>query len=221
LGADRQLLGIGMTSQRTRERLVARLREKGISDTRVLEVMREVPRHLFVDEALASRAYEEISLPIGNGQTISQPFMVARMTEIIMAGAPQKVLEVGTGSGYQTAVLARLVSQVFSLERIAGLFNQARRRLNELQIHNARLRLGDGMRGWTEQGPFDAILAAAAPSEVPDALLQQLAEGGRLVMPVGEAGAQRLIVIRREGGEFLREELDSVAFVPMLSGTRR
>jgi len=218
--AERPHLGIGMTSQRTRERLVARLREKGIRDDRVLEVMRQLPRHLFVDEALASRAYEEVSLPIGNGQTLSQPWMVARMTEIVMAQNPRKVLEIGAGSGYQSAVLSKLVREVYSIERVAPLVTKARQRFADLGIGNVRLRLGDGMRGWPDEAPFDAMLAAAAPAEVPKALLEQLAEGGTLVLPVGTS-EQRLVVIRRSGDDFPREELDAVTFVPMLSGTRR
>lgn len=221
MNPDSRLLGIGMTSQRTRERLVTRLREKGIADERVLDMMRQVPRHLFVDEALATRAYEDISLPIGNNQTISAPFTVARMTEIVVQAQPRKVLEVGTGSGYQTAVLARLVPEVFSVERIAPLLDRARRRLGELQVRNVRFRIGDGTLGWAEHGPFDAILAAAAPAEVPEALLQQLADGGVLVIPVGQDRRQRLITLRRDGQHFVREELDPVTFVPMLTGTRR
>jgi protein-L-isoaspartate(D-aspartate) O-methyltransferase len=221
LSLDARLLGIGMTSQRTRERLVARLREKGIVDERVLDVMRQVPRHLFVDEALATRAYEDISLPIGNSQTISAPFTVARMTEIVSQVQPRRVLEVGTGSGYQTAVLARLIPEVFSVERIAPLLERARRLLSELQVRNVRFKLADGTLGWAENGPFDAILAAAAPAEVPEPLLKQLAPGGVLVIPVGQDRKQRLVTLRREGNTFVREELDPVTFVPMLSGTRR
>jgi protein-L-isoaspartate(D-aspartate) O-methyltransferase len=211
-----------MTSLRTRERLITRLREQGIRDERVLEAMRQVPRHLFVDEALASRAYDDVSLPIGHGQTLSQPFTVARMTEILMADAPRKVLEIGTGSGYQTAVLSKLVKgEIFSIERMAPLFHKTKERLNDMGLHNVRLRLTDGMRGWPEDAPFDAILAAAAPAEVPAPLLSQLRDGGTLVLPVGTAKGQRLVVIRRRGDEFVREELDAVTFVPMLSGTRR
>ncbi len=221
MSLDARLLGIGMTSQRTRERLVARLREKGIVDERVLDVMRQVPRHLFVDEALATRAYEDISLPIGNSQTISAPFTVARMTEIVSQVQPRRVLEVGTGSGYQTAVLARLIPEVFSVERIAPLLERARRLLSELQVRNVRFKLADGTLGWAENGPFDAILAAAAPAEVPEPLLKQLAPGGVLVIPVGQDRKQRLVTLRREGNTFVREELDPVTFVPMLSGTRR
>lgn len=221
MNTDVRLRGIGMTSQRTRERLVARLREKGIADERVLDVMRQVPRHLFMDEALATRAYEDIALPIGNGQTISAPFTVARMTEIVIHVQPRKVLEVGTGSGYQTAVLARLVPEIYSVERIAPLLTRARRLLAELQVHNVRFRLADGTLGWPEQGPFDAILAAAAPAEIPEALLAQLADGGVLVIPVGKDRNQRLVTVRRRGQDFVREELDPVTFVPMLSGTRR
>lgn len=221
MSLDARLLGIGMTSQRTRERLVARLREKGIGDERVLDVMRQVPRHLFVDEALATRAYEDISLPIGNSQTISAPFTVARMTEIVAQVQPRRVLEVGTGSGYQTAVLARLVPEVYSVERIAPLLERARRLLAELQVRNVRFRLADGTLGWAEHGPFDAILAAAAPAEIPEALLAQLADGGVLVIPVGKDRRQRLVTVHRRGQDFVREELDPVTFVPMLSGTRR
>jgi len=221
LNTDVRLRGIGMTSQRTRERLALRLREKGIVNERVLDVMRQVPRHLFVDEALATRAYEDISLPIGNGQTISAPFTVARMTEIVSQVQPSRVLEVGTGSGYQTAVLANLVPEVYSVERIGPLLDRARRLLAELRVRNVRFRLADGTLGWAEHGPFDAILAAAAPAEVPGALLKQLADGGVLVIPVGQDRKQRLITVHRRGQDFVRAELDPVTFVPMLTGTRR
>lgn len=210
--------GIGMTSQRTRERLISRLAAQGISDEQVLGAMRSVPRHLFVDEALASRAYEDTALPIGSGQTISQPYVVARMTAALMAVSPRRVLEVGSGCGYQTAILSMLVAEVFSIERIDALYQKAKRNLSELQVTNVRLRHGDGYRGWPAAAPFDAILVAAAPPEVPEALLKQLAEGGRLIIPVGGGGEQELQVITRKGNQFHQEVLERVIFVPMLSG---
>lgn len=213
-----ELRGIGMTSQRTRERMVTRLVEQGIRDPRVLEAMRSVPRHLFVDEALGTRAYEDTALPIGNGQTISQPYVVARMSEIMAAGPLAKVLEIGAGSGYQSAILALLATEVFSIERIGDLVRKARERLRRLQLHNVRLRHGDGYLGWTEHGPYDAILVAAAPTEVPAELTAQLADGGRMVIPVGTRGTQQLLLIRRNGVELTQEMLETVSFVPMLGG---
>ncbi len=210
-----------MTSQRTRERMIQRLREQGAADERVLEAMRQVPRHIFVDEAIASRAYEDTALPIGNGQTISQPYVVERMSEVVMSVKPGKVLEVGTGCGYQTAVLARLVERVFSIERIAPLWQKARGHLNELQVHNVRLRHGDGYEGWPAEAPFDAILVAAAPPSLPAALLEQLADGGVLVAPVGERGVQQLVTVTRQGDEFHQQVLEAVSFVPMLKGAER
>ncbi len=211
--------GIGMTSQRTRDRLVKRLETSGISSRRILEVIRATPRHIFVDEALASRAYEDTALPIGHGQTISQPFIVARMTEILLAGGSlRKVLEVGTGCGYQTAVLAQLVDTVYSVERIQGLLRQARERLYALGMHNVRLRHSDGTWGWEEHAPYDGIIVTAAPTQVPEALCRQLMPGGRLVIPVGRRGAQRLSLIRREHDTMREEFLDTVSFVPMLGG---
>lgn len=210
-----------MTSQRTRERLVQRLMEKGIRNQRVLDVMRNLPRHLFVDEALSSRAYEETALPIGFGQTISQPYVVARMTEAILEVSPRRVLEVGTGCGYQTAVLASLVDEVYSIERIGGLYEKARRNIQSLKLHNIRLRHGDGYQGWPAQAPFDAILVAAAPNQLPEALLQQLANGGRLIIPVGGNGQQQLVSVIRQGNELIQEVLEMVSFVPMLSGADR
>ncbi|PKM45144.1 MAG: protein-L-isoaspartate O-methyltransferase [Gammaproteobacteria bacterium HGW-Gammaproteobacteria-1] len=211
--------GIGMTSQRTRERMVTRLMEQGIRDLRVLEVMRSLPRHLFVDEALATRAYEDTALPIGNGQTISQPYAVARMTEALLDGGRlAKVLEVGTGCGYQSAVLAALAGEVFSVERIGDLVRRTRERLQGLQVRNVRIRHGDGYAGWAEHGPYDGILAAAAPTQVPAALLEQLAEGGRLIVPVGERGGQQLLRISRVDGEIKQEVLETVSFVPMVHG---
>jgi protein-L-isoaspartate(D-aspartate) O-methyltransferase len=211
--------GIGMTSQRTRERLIQRLVEQGIRDARVLDRIRNVPRHLFVDEALASRAYEDTALPIGYGQTISQPYVVARMTEAItIGGTPEKVLEIGTGCGYQTAVLAPLAERIYSIERIEALLDRARERIRELGIRNVRFKHGDGAAGWPSQAPFDGILLAAAPHAVPQKLLDQLAEGGRLVAPIGPEGRQELVRLTRRGEQFLRERLGYVSFVPLLGG---
>lgn len=211
--------GIGMTSQRTRERLVQRLREEGIKNLSVLEVIRATPRHLFVDEALASRAYEDTALPIGYQQTISQPFVVARMTELLLEeGVPKTVLEVGTGSGYQSAILAQLVPKLFTVERIEALIGQARKRFRILQLRNIRVKHSDGNWGWPEMGPFEGILVTAAPEEIPSPLLEQLSEGGRLVIPVGPPGHQRLTVITREADKYRCEDKDSVSFVPLRSG---
>lgn len=214
--------GIGMTSQRTRNRLVERLRESGIADPRVLEVIRETPRHVFMDEAMASRAYEDTALPIGHGQTISQPFIVARMTEVLLQATsgtlPSKILEIGTGSGYQTAVLARLLDQVYSVERISQLLNQARQRLHSLNLYNVQYKMGDGYQGWDIHAPFDAIIVTAAPEMVPKALLQQLGVGGRMVIPVGKPLQQRLLLITRTEDGYCEESLDWVSFVPMIKG---
>lgn len=210
--------GIGMTSQRTRDRLITRLKEQGIESSEVLSVMKDLPRHLFVDEALASRAYEDTALPIGHGQTISQPFIVAKMTEILLKGLPKKkVLEVGTGSGYQTAVLSRLVDRVFSVERISPLQNQARERFYQLKLNNIKLKHSDGSWGWELNAPYDGIIVTCAPEEIPQDLLRQLAPGGRLVIPVG-GSRQSLRVIDRNGNAFEETELDAVSFVPLLSG---
>jgi len=210
--------GIGMTSQRTRDRLVSRLQQEGINDSRVLAAVSRTPRHLFVDEALATRAYEDTALPIGFGQTISQPYVVARMTEVILAGRePGRVLEVGTGCGYQTTILAQLVAQLYSIERIPELSQRAQGLLRELRLNNVTLRVGDGWQGWAEQGPFDAIIVTAAPENVPPALLEQLAEGGQLVIPVGEQqGTQKLLLITRNGEQFEEQMLDWVSFVPLV-----
>jgi protein-L-isoaspartate(D-aspartate) O-methyltransferase len=211
--------GIGMTSARTRERLVQRLREQGITDPYVLDQIRNVPRHLFVDEALATRAYEDTALPIGQGQTISQPYIVARMTEALLQGpALRKVLEVGTGCGYQTAVLAPLVKVVYSIERIASLFERARTRLRELELQNVHLRHGDGFQGWAAHAPFDGVLLTAAPLAIPEALLEQMAPGGRLIAPVGPEGNQELIRITRRSDGLHSETLGLVSFVPLLKG---
>ncbi len=214
--------GIGMTSQRTRGRLVDRLRDKGIRATAVLDAIRSTPRHIFVDEALASRAYEDIALPIGYNQTISQPYVVACMSEALLAeGVPGNVLEVGTGSGYQTAILARLVPRVCSVERIAALLQQARSRFAELQLRNIHLKHCDGFFGWPARAPFDAILVTAAPAEVPPALLEQLTLGGRLVIPVGARNHQALVLITRTSRGFQKAHLERVSFVPLLTGIDR
>lgn len=211
--------GIGMTSQRTRERLIERLYEEGLSNPGVLEVIRRTPRHLFVDEALAHRAYEDTALPIGHNQTISQPYMVGRMTELLLAAGPlDKVLEIGTGSGYQTAVLAQLVERVFSVERIQSLQDRAKERLVELKLRNVVFRWGDGWEGWNALGPYNGIIVTAAAAEVPQALLEQLALGGRLVIPVGAGDVQELLLIIREEDGYSRHVLDAVRFVPLLNG---
>lgn len=216
---ERNATGIGMTSQRTRDRLVEALAAQGIQDERVLTALREVPRHLFVDEALESRAYENTPLPIGEGQTISQPWVVARMTELLLEpGVPERVLEVGTGSGYQAAVLARLVPRVYSIERIGSLLRRARERLQAARLFNCQLRHGDGYEGWPEYAPYDGIIVTAAPEALPQALLEQLAEGGRLVAPVGGAGYQQLLVVDRHGDEYQQRKVAGVSFVPMLKG---
>ncbi len=210
-------LGIGMTSLRTRERLIQRLRASGIRDERVLSALLHVPRHLFVDEALASRAYEDSSLPIGYSQTISRPYIVARMTEVLLAGGPlSKVLEVGTGSGYQTAILLALVEDVYSVERIEPLHLLARRRLQDLGHRHFRLKLSDGSWGWPEHAPYDGILVAAAPDAIPMALCEQLAPGGRMVIPIGEKQVQELVLITRGSEGFVIEQLGSVNFVPLV-----
>ena len=211
--------GIGMTSQRTRERLIERLYEEGLSNPSVLEVIRRTPRHLFVDEALAHRAYEDTALPIGHNQTISQPYMVGRMTELLLAAGPlDKVLEIGTGSGYQTSVLAQLVERVFSVERIQALQERAKERLQELNLRNVVFRWGDGWEGWNALGPYNGIIVTAAAAEVPQALLDQLAPGGRLVIPVGAGSEQQLLLIVRDEQGFTRHVLDDVRFVPLLNG---
>lgn len=215
--------GIGMTSQRTRERLVRSLEEEGIRDRRVLEVIRNTPRHLFVEEALASRAYENTALPIGHGQTISQPWVVARMTELLIADPmPKKVLEIGTGSGYQAAVLAQIVPEVYSVERIQPLLRHARQVLRDLQFRNVHLKHSDGSWGWEANAPFDGIILTASPRVVPQAVLDQLAVGGRLVAPVeGDDGRQWLTVIERSEDGYARKTYEPVVFVPMLSGEVR
>lgn len=212
--------GIGMTSQRTRDRLVKRLRDHGISDERVLDAVAGVPRHLFVDEALGTRAYEDTALPIGRGQTISQPYVVALMTQALLShGEIKSVLEVGTGSGYQAAILSLVALQVFTVERIDELSRQARRRFRKMGLRNIRAKQGDGYLGWEQNAPYDAIIVTAAAADVPDALFQQLADGGILVAPVGPRGAyQRLVQYVRRGDNFDRQDLGGVAFVPLLPG---
>ena len=213
--------GIGMTSQRSRNRLVDSLREMGIKSEKVLEVIRTVPRHLFVDEALASRAYENTALPIGYGQTISQPYTVALMTEALCdSGSMKKVLEIGSGCGYQTAVLAQVSRLVFSVERVKGLFAKTDQRLRALKILNTRLKHGDGFEGWAANARYDAILVAAAPVSLPSNLIEQLSVGGRLVIPVGRSGKQELRMYVKTTNGVVEECLESVSFVPLLDGLR-
>ena len=211
--------GIGMTSQRTRTRLINRLRETGIRSEKVLSVMCNTPRHLFVDEALASRAYEDTALPIGFEQTISQPYIVARMTEaLVNIGVCDRVLEVGTGCGYQTAILAQLFEKVYSIERIEALFLKARKRLRALRYHNVIMKHGDGNQGWEEYAPFDGIIVSAAPAGVPEGLLQQMTPDARLIIPVGHDKKQKLISVTVGEDGYQENQLDMVSFVPMLSG---
>jgi protein-L-isoaspartate(D-aspartate) O-methyltransferase len=216
----REHQGIGMTSRRTKERLIERLKAEGIKNLDVLNAIREIPRHLFVDEALASRAYEDTALPIGYGQTISQPYIVARMTELLMDHEqPVKyVMEVGTGSGYQTAVLSRLVTRIFSVERIEGLHQQAQKLLRELQIRNIKLKHTDGGMGMPEYAPFDGIIVTAAPEGIPLSLVNQLKPGGIMVMPVGTRDEQVLIKIIKTEDGYEKEFIERVSFVPLLGG---
>ncbi len=216
---DQNVRGIGMTSARTRDRLVRRLKDSGIRSTEVLEQIRNVPRHLFVDEALASRAYEDTALPIGLGQTISQPYVVARMTEALLDGLEgERVLEIGTGCGYQTAVLAPLVKEIYTVERIRELLRKTKQRLRQLDIYNVHFRQGDGWDGWRKYGPYNGIIVAAAPDELPDKLLQQLAPGGHLVIPVGPRGRQELIRVTKQDGRYEQQSLGLVSFVPLVHG---
>lgn len=211
-------VGMGLTGQRVRDRLIEDLRQSGISDERVLNAIRTVPRHQFVDEALASRAYENNALPIGHGQTISQPWVVAKMTEALLKAAPKKVLEVGTGSGYQAAVLAALGLEVFTVERIGELLRIARKRFRSLGLQ-LRSKHDDGRIGWPEQAPFDAIIVTAAGPALVDALVDQLAPGGVLVAPVGAAAGQSLLCLRKQhDGSVQQDDLGAVVFVPLLSG---
>ena len=213
--------GIGMTSQRTRERLIQRLMDQGITRFEVLEAIRTVPRHLFVDEALAHRSYEDTALPIGYGQTLSQPYVVAKMSELALAqGRPKKVLELGSGSGYQTAILASLVDEICAMERIKPLLERARKQLRALRVRNVRLRHGDGLDGWASEAPFDLILGAAAPERLPTQLLEQLAPGGRLILPVGGEQQQLMMVTATPEG-YVEEVIEEVNFVPMVRGVSR
>ncbi|WP_090334272.1 protein-L-isoaspartate(D-aspartate) O-methyltransferase [Nitrosomonas sp. Nm51] len=212
------LSGIGMTSQRTRMRMIERLRSQGITDEVVLSVMGSVPRHLFIEEALASRAYEDVSLPINYGQTISSPWVVARMSELLRANTfLDKVLEIGTGCGYQAAILAQLAHQVYSIERIGPLLTRTRIRLHKLQIRNICLKHADGLRGLSEAGPFDGIIMTAVATHIPAALLEQLAVGGRIVFPKG-VQKQNLCMIERNMQGYVENILEEVNFVPILSG---
>lgn len=219
LEMSNELLGIGMTSQRSRNRLVERLREMGISSEIVLKTIRNTPRHIFIDEALATRAYDNTALPIGHNQTISQPYIVARMVEALLEDKmPATVLEIGTGCGYQTAILARVVNKVYTLERIDALLNRARENFIRLGYTNIRTKHTDGNFGWPEYSPFEGIIVSAAPNVIPEKLLEQLAPGGRLVIPVGRSGEQELLTIVREERGFTEKRLDWVSFVPMLEG---
>jgi len=211
--------GIGMTSKRTRDRLVQRLEDQGIRSAAVLDRIRNVPRHLFVDEALASRAYEDTALPIGLGQTISQPYVVARMTEALLDGFEgESVLEIGTGCGYQTAVLSPLVKKIFTVERIPELLRKTRQRLRDLDIYNVQFRPGDGWEGWRKYGPYDGIIVTAAATEIPERLLQQLAPGGRLIIPIGRPGRQDLTMVISRDDHYERLSLGLVSFVPLVKG---
>lgn len=212
--------GIGMTSQRTRDRLISRLHDRGIRNKQVLQALRVTPRHLFVDEALASRAYEDTALPIGHKQTISQPYVVACMTEaVLQGGVLEKVLEVGTGSGYQAAVLSGLVERVYTVERIEALYQQARKRAMQLGLRNIQFKLSDGSWGWESYAPYDAVVVTAASDEIPSALIDQLADNGRLVIPVGQpSGAQDLLLLHKNGNQVEQENLGSVSFVPLVQG---
>ena len=212
------LKGIGMTSQRTRERMITRLREQGIKDEVVLAAMNDVPRHIFVDEALSARAYEDVALPIGHNQTISQPYIVARMTELLRGGKNLgRVLEIGTGCGYQTSVLSRIAVEVFSVERIAPLLNKAKGHFRELRLRNVKVKHADGNMGLPEVAPFDGIIVTAGATHIPEELLRQLAVGGRMVIPVG-ATEQVLTLVERLPEEYRKTELDAVKFVPLLGG---
>jgi len=213
------LSGVGMTSQRTRNRLIDRLREQGVNDSRILEVIKSTPRHLFVDEALAHRAYEDTALPIGFNQTISQPYIVARMTEVLLAEGPMSsVFEVGTGSGYQAAVLAQLVDKVYTVERISGMIERAASRFKMLGLRNISYRHSDGGMGWPERGPFDGIILTASPMHIPEDLVEQLVVGGRMVVPLGVGDAQELVLVTRTTAGVETEVLETVNFVPLVSG---
>lgn len=213
------LNGVGMTSQRTRDRLVQRLRDQGIMDERILDVVTSTPRHAFIDEALAHRAYEDIALPIGFNQTISQPYIVARMTEVLLGGGPlNRVLEIGTGSGYQAAVLAQLVDRVYTVERISGLLEKAVSRFRLLGLRNIQYKHADGGLGWPERGPYDGIIITASPRRIPDEMIAQLTEGGRMVVPLGHGDQQQLTMITNSADGVISEVLEAVKFVPLMGG---
>ena len=216
------LNGIGMTSQRTRERLIGRLMEQGVKNHRVLDIMRTTARHIFLDEALSHRAYEDVALPIGYSQTISQPFIVAHMTEaLVNSGELGRVLEIGTGCGYQTAIIAQLAEEIYSVERIKPLLDRARKNLKLLGLRNIELKHDDGSLGWSDKGPFDAIITTAAPQQIPQELVGQLAEGGRLIIPVGGEAGQELQLITRRSNDYSVEVLSKVRFLPLLAGKSR
>lgn len=219
MSSDLNIRGIGMTSQRTRTRLVERLREQGIKSEQILTAISETPRHAFIDEALAHRAYEDTALPIGFNQTISQPYVVARMTEALLDDGPlENVLEVGTGSGYQTAILAALIEKVYTVERIGGLATRAKERLNTVGYRNILFKHADGGMGWPDRGPFQAIIVTASPTAIPEALIDQLAIGGRMLVPVGESRQQELIMVRKTEAGIEQSVLEPVKFVPLLGG---
>lgn len=219
---DHDVRGIGMTSARTRDRLVQRLQESGIRSSEVLEQIRNVPRHLFVDEALASRAYEDTALPIGLGQTISQPYVVARMTEALLDGLDGgRILEIGTGCGYQTAMLAPLVKEIYTVERIPELLRKTKQRLRQLDIYNVHFRLADGWEGWPKYAPYDGIIVAAAAEELPEKLLGQLETGGHLVIPVGPSGRQELVKVTKYHDRYEQVSIALVSFVPLVHGKKQ
>jgi len=218
---DESQRGIGMTSERTRERLIDRLKEQGIKSRIVLDQIKKVPRHIFVDEALSSRAYEDTALPIGHGQTISQPYIVARMTEVLLNNVNgNKILEIGTGCGYQTAVLSPLFKKIYSVERINPLLVKTKKRLRSLGIYNVNYRHDDGWNGWEKYGPYDGIIVAAAAPRVPEKLLHQLEIGGILIMPFGEKEKQELVIVYRDGDNFDYKRLGAVSFVPLVKGKK-
>lgn len=218
---DESQRGIGMTSERTRERLIDRLKEQGIKSQIVLDQIKKVPRHIFVDEALSSRAYEDTALPIGHGQTISQPYIVARMTEVLLNHVNgNKILEIGTGCGYQTAVLSPLFKKIYSVERINPLLVKTKKRLRSLGIYNVNYRHDDGWNGWEKYGPYDGIIVAAAAPRVPEKLLHQLEIGGTLIMPFGEKEKQELVIVYRDGDNFDYKRLGAVSFVPLVKGKK-
>lgn len=218
--AEQSIEGIGMTSRRTRMRLVQRLREKGIQSESVLTAIAETPRHIFLDEALSHRSYEDTALPIGHNQTISQPYIVARMTELLLESAPRRVLELGTGSGYQAAILSQLVVELYTVERISPLLAKAKERFQRLGYRNIYSRHADGGIGWPEQAPFDAIMVTAAPKEIPLELLRQLKDGGKMIVPLGDV-QQHLTIITRRGEQYTKDVIEPVMFVPFLPGVVR